>query len=106
MVGAGTNGREKRNLTDSERQAVLQTLLKKANDLKLPKGTIESTATELKVSGATVSRIWNVAKRSYAKGEKAADVSSKIKQNSGRKKQDRTEILEGFNKQVFLSVRH
>lgn len=83
-----------RNLTDETRQSILESLLRLSEDDKLPRGAIQRVADQFKVFRKTVGRIWSRAKECYAKGMKSADVSSRIKGNSGRKRKNRDEIQE------------
>lgn len=90
MVAAGNS---KANLPDSERNAILQTLLSHSEDGKLKTGELSRVADKFKLSTKTISRIWHRAKECWASGMKHADVGSRIKVRSGRKKKDRSETL-------------
>lgn len=87
-------GNSKANLTDEQRNAILQSLLKHSEDGKLEKGVLTRVSEDFKLSTKTVSRIWQRAKECWANGLKTADVRSRIKANSGREKKDRSEALE------------
>lgn len=86
------SGVKSKNLSNEERNAILQTLLVRSNNNKLPKGTIKDVAGEFKVSSKTISRIWARAGQCTSQGMKFANVNSRIKGNSGRKKLCRQEL--------------
>lgn len=82
------------NLTNETRQSILEALLRRFKDNKLPRGAIQDIAEQFNVYRKTVGRIWSRAKECYAKGMNFADVRSRIKGNSGRKRKDRNQIRE------------
>lgn len=84
----------KRNLTDQERNGVLQLLLSVSISGKLPTGAISDTASKFNVSTKTISRIWKRAQNCFDQGMINADVASNIKKKSGRKKLNRIELNE------------
>ena len=77
----------KPNLTDEERNGVVQYLLTQYDGSKINKGAINAAASKFKVSRQTISSIWKEAKMQMQSDTVAIDVSSKIQQNSGRKKE-------------------
>ncbi|KAI3901062.1 hypothetical protein MKW92_028946 [Papaver armeniacum] len=83
-----TSRKPKKNLTDEQRLAIYQFLLKEGNDGRLKKGSASSAAKLFSTSTTTVSRIW---KRSKVCLELSlpVDVSSRMPKKIGRK---RTEI--------------
>ncbi|MCL7044415.1 hypothetical protein MKW94_015575 [Papaver nudicaule] len=83
-----TTTKPQKNLTDEQRVAVYQFLLKESNDGKLKHGSVSSAAKLFSASPRTVSRIW---KRSKECQELSlpVDVSSRMPKKVGRK---RTEI--------------
>jgi hypothetical protein len=83
----------KQNLTDSERDGVLQQLLQRCSDGKLKKGAIGEVAKTFSVCRQTIGKIWKQAKECIESEKVSIDVSSKIQKNSGRKKKDRDLIL-------------
>ena len=83
----------KPNLTDEERNGVVHYLLTQYDGSKINKGAINAAASKFKVSRQTISSIWKEAKMQMQSDTVAIDVSSKIQQNSGRKKRDRDSIL-------------
>ena len=80
------------NLTDGERNGRLQSFLSLSKSGKLPIGAIQETASKFQVVSKAISRIWKRAQEYFSKGLTYAEVSSKIKFKSGRKKKDREEI--------------
>lgn len=79
----------KQNTSDETREAILQSLLLASADKKLPKGQINRTAERFNVSERTVYRIWTKAKIAFKNSEHVIETKSRIKGNSGRKKQNR-----------------
>eukprot|EP00172_Hildenbrandia_rubra_P000415 Plantae.Rhodophyta-Hildenbrandia_rubra.ctg11989.p1 GENE.Plantae.Rhodophyta-Hildenbrandia_rubra.ctg11989~~Plantae.Rhodophyta-Hildenbrandia_rubra.ctg11989.p1 ORF type:complete len:183 (+),score=24.38 Plantae.Rhodophyta-Hildenbrandia_rubra.ctg11989:1-549(+) len=71
------------NLTDSDRNAILQFLLKSHKGDKQRRGAIFDAAEQFQASTRTVSRIWKRAKESYMEGSKYADVRSRKPGRSG-----------------------
>lgn len=81
------------NLTDQQRQALLQFLLDASRDGVLPRGTTPAAMSAFHCSRTTVWRIWDLYKRSRVSKTTAVDVSSRIKSNSGRKGYNKTDLL-------------
>ena len=81
------------NLTDDQRRALYHALLQKSENGKLPKGTMKDLAGKYRVSEKIISRIWPCRKESVQQGAIYADVSSRKKENFGRKKKMDTEQL-------------
>ncbi|GJS04025.1 hypothetical protein Tco_0320533 [Tanacetum coccineum] len=75
----------RKNTTDSERQAIYQSLLEESFNGQLKKGTIGTVASKYKVCKRTVTRIWNHAKFQL-EHELTVDVSSKMPTVVGRKR--------------------
>src|SRR5271170_8028946 len=75
----------KKNLTDAERRAVFEYLLRDSNGWKLKKGSISSASDLFSVSTNTISKIWHQGKNSCQDGS-PADVSARKKGRVGRKK--------------------
>lgn len=92
MTSNDTQEVRKANLTDDERNGVLQSLLSAEKEGKLPKGVIGAVAAKFNVHRHTISRIWTKAKADFKAGMKFADVRSRIKGNSGRKRKNRLEM--------------
>jgi len=78
--------RQKKNLSNDERQAIYEFLLTQSNDGKLKKGSMGAAANLYSASIRTVSRIWHRAILSIANGANSADVSSRIAGTVGRRK--------------------
>lgn len=87
-----SNKTRKRNLTNPERQALFQELLKRSKDGKLQHGTIRETATRFNISERTVSRIWKRGSETATNYLTPGNVDSRKKGNSGRKKKSLSEI--------------
>ncbi|XP_071053572.1 uncharacterized protein [Onthophagus taurus] len=87
---------KKPNLSNEQRQGVLQYLLKNVSNEKLKHGAIKQCSTKFNVCTRTINRIWNTAKQDYNVGSCTANVVSKKKGNSGRKRKDR----EGIKKKI------
>lgn len=77
-----------KQLSNEQRNGILQHLLQLKKGNKLPKGAINETATVFDVSRLTVSKIWREAQKQYQSGLLSADVSSKKRGNCGRKRKD------------------
>ena len=75
-----------KQLTNKQRNGILQYLLALKKGKKLPKGAINETPTVLDVSRLTVSRIWREAQKQYQSAVLCADVSSTKQGNCGRKR--------------------
>jgi hypothetical protein len=76
---------QKPNLTNSERQKIYDLLNRSSFNGKLPRGILSEVSLRFKVKPRTISRIWHQGQESVASG-KEADVCSRIKLKSGRKK--------------------
>ncbi len=83
-----------RNLTDADRQGVVQFLLESSHNGEIPYGQFARTAEKFHCSRWTITRIWDRHKRSKAQHGTYGDASSRIKGNSGRKGFNKEEILE------------
>ncbi|ETL83066.1 hypothetical protein L917_16912 [Phytophthora nicotianae] len=79
------------NLTDDERRRILDELLKQSLGGKLPRGVQARVAREFRCSDASIGRIWHRFCETEAK-DGLGEWKSRIKQNSGRKKQNRDKI--------------
>lgn len=78
-----------KNLSNDERNGVLQSLLLKlTGPHTLERGAVKEVAASFNVSPRTVSRIWAKYRSDRAAGKICADVSSRKKGSSGRKKID------------------
>lgn len=92
-MNCGTGKPKKKNLTNDQRNGILQYLLKRVkNGNCLKRGAIKDAATEFNVCRTTIFHIWKLAKNQYSEGKKFADVSSHMK-NCGRKKKDYTQAI-------------
>jgi hypothetical protein len=76
---------QKPNLTNSQRQKIYDLLNRSSFNGKLPRGILSEVSLRFKVKPRTISRIWHQGQESVASG-KEANVSSRIKLKSGRKK--------------------
>ncbi len=81
-----------RNLTNSERRAIYEYLLRKSDNGKLGYGAIATTSKYFKVCSKTVSNIWKRGNDSKENMTTGSNVDSKIKSSSGRKPNDISEI--------------
>lgn len=88
--------RRKRELTNVERNAILQALLQRSTDYALELGAIKQVSLKFGVGRNTVGRIWKRALDSLANGSNVMEVSSK-KSNCGRKRKCFTEELASFS---------
>ncbi|ETL29837.1 hypothetical protein L916_17086 [Phytophthora nicotianae] len=79
------------NLTDDERRRILDELLKQSVGGKLPRGVQARVAREFRCSDASIGRIWHRFRETEA-NDGLGEWKSRIKQNSGRKKQNRDKI--------------
>lgn len=95
--GSSTHNRPKsKQLTNTERNAILQALLQRSVDGAIPKGGISAVAKQLEVSRQTVSSLWARAKESVKGNGSCMDVSSR-KSKCGRKRKHEnisTELLQ------------
>ena len=92
----GTNDKQRRKkheMTDSERNAVLQALLERSKDRVLHRGAIKQVADLFGIERHTVGRLWSRALSSSHSNLEPMDVSSR-KHRSGRKKKDLSLQLE------------
>lgn len=88
--GSSLNNR-KPNLTNNQRQAILQFLLmhtKPGSADELQHGTINTAASQFQVTRATISNLWKRAKSSKNNGDICMIVDSRKAGNVGRKKID------------------
>ena len=84
----------KPELTDEERERILQLLLQRFDNArgKLQQGAIGDTAISVKLSRRTVSRIWNRARETFAK-DSIYKAPSRKSVRCGRKPKDFSEVL-------------
>lgn len=82
-VATGSLGR---NLSDAERRAIYEFLLKCWNGSKLAHGSFKEAAMKFNVCDRTIRRIWKRGELSLANGNLCADVSSRIPGKKGRPK--------------------
>jgi hypothetical protein len=80
------NNSQKPNLTDLERRFIYQFLSERSHEGKLPKGIAAHLSSKFSVTPRTISRIWQQGQRSISDGLPYANVESRIKFKSGRKK--------------------
>jgi hypothetical protein len=85
MPGLSVNN-PKPNLSDAERDGVVQFLLQRYAGDKLEKGAISEATEKFSVSRRTIGSIWKRPKECMQSGAVSIDARSKIKKNSGRKK--------------------
>nr|XP_022900902.1 uncharacterized protein LOC111413988 [Onthophagus taurus] len=83
---------KKPNLSNEQRQGVLQYLLKNVSNEKLKHGAIKQCSTKFNVCTRTINRIWNTAKQDYNVGSCTANVDLNKKGNTGRKRKEREDI--------------
>lgn len=83
-------------LTDEQRNGILQCLLQLKNGNNLRRGAINETAAKFDVSRLTVSNIWQRAKMQFRSGAISADVSAKKKGNCGRKRKNYTDEIDNI----------
>jgi hypothetical protein len=76
----------KPNLTDKERAIIYSLLKQSAFNGRLPRGVLGEISQRFGVKPRTVSRIWQQGEESIRRGFMYPNVRSKIKFNSGRKK--------------------
>jgi len=98
-----TSNPKKRELSNEDREAILQALLSKSEDGILPRGAIQAISASFEVGRNTVGRIWARAKESVADGSNVMDVSHR-KSQCGRKKKNYSSQMESFS-QLPLSQR-
>ncbi|KAL4162248.1 hypothetical protein PRNP1_002795 [Phytophthora ramorum] len=101
--------RRKPNMTDDERLAMAEFLLKHSQgEARLPRAVITAAAEQFQVHRNTVSRIWNLMKAAMDAGAPTdvvmKQVLSRKRGNCGRKKKDYSAALERV-KQLPLSQR-
>lgn len=77
-----------RNLTDTERQSIVDFLLIQSDNGELKRGQIKETADKFECHRNTISAIWKRYQESISNDDLVGDVASKIKGNSGPKKKD------------------
>jgi hypothetical protein len=94
---------QKPNLTDLERRQIYQILSERSFNGKLPKGIISYLGSEFNVTPRTISRVWKQGQISIASGYPYANVESRIKLKSGRKKTCSSLVLPSQSSQ-FLNV--
>ncbi|KAG3027751.1 hypothetical protein PC128_g633 [Phytophthora cactorum] len=82
----------KPNLTDNERKAVIDELLKLSYNGKLPRGAYAKVGSNMGRDPTTVSSIWKRYASAVAAGVVGGEWTSRIKQNSGRKRKSRDEV--------------
>jgi hypothetical protein len=84
-----------KNLTNEQRRIIYEKLLGASINGHLPRQAMSNAADQFFVHRSTIKRIWDRGQWSSGGGtDAAANVDSFIKPNSGRKKIDRTEILQ------------
>lgn len=79
-----------RNLSDEERDGVVQHLLVHCRDGKLAEGAICDVAQQFTISAKIFSQIWMRARECFASRRENADVSSRIRGRSCRKPSQRS----------------
>lgn len=83
----------RKDLTNTERQAAYQKLLRISRNGKLPHGSITQTAQEFNVSRLTIHRLWKRGQESSSNPRVPANVNSR-KFNSGSKRREVSELQE------------
>lgn len=78
-------GKSSRNLSNNDRRAIYQFLLRKSSNGKLKYGSMAYIAKQFETSTRTVRRIWTAGNQTSATEKIPANVDSKKKGNSGRK---------------------
>lgn len=81
----------RKDLTNSEREAVYHRLLQLSINGKLPRGSITQTAAQFDVSRDTIHRIWKRGQESTSSPSFPANVSNR-KHNSGRKRKEISDL--------------
>ena len=76
----------KPNTTNETRQAILLFLSQRHKNGRLVKGATEEAMQKFGTSGQTIRRIWKRGRNGVLNADISCDVSSKKKDNSGRKK--------------------
>ncbi|KAG3036467.1 hypothetical protein PC121_g273 [Phytophthora cactorum] len=82
----------KPNLTDNDRKAVIDELLKLSYNGKLPRGAYAKVDSNMGRDPTTVSSIWKRYASAVAAGVVGGEWTSRIKENSGRKRKSRDEV--------------
>ncbi|KAG3146438.1 hypothetical protein PC128_g24023 [Phytophthora cactorum] len=82
------------NLSDPQRRCVIDELLKRSIDGELPHEMQRAVARHLGHSCSVAGKIWAHYILSIEAGIVGGEWQSRIKQNSGRKRKDRSEIVE------------
>ncbi|CAN0057340.1 unnamed protein product, partial [Scytosiphon promiscuus] len=103
-AAASSAKRKRKNLSDSDREAVLRTLLGCSRDGKVPRGDFEVVGEKFGTTRHTTSRLWKRYQAELALGESNPSVSCRRKGNAGRKPKDLEPFKEGL-KQVPLTAR-
>ncbi|KAH7835464.1 hypothetical protein Vadar_026303 [Vaccinium darrowii] len=85
MENSSIYSKSKRNLTNEQRYAILETLLIRTQRGKLKRGSIQEIAASFSVHTATIARIWRQGKAAITTGE-LIDVASKMPTRVGRKR--------------------
>jgi hypothetical protein len=98
------NKSQKPNLTDLERRQIYQILSGCSFNGKLPKGIVSHLGSEFNVTPRTISRIWKQGQISITSGLPYADVESKIKFKSGRKKFCSSLVLKSQRSQFLKDI--
>ncbi|KAG2798990.1 hypothetical protein PC129_g14837 [Phytophthora cactorum] len=82
------------NLSDPQRRCVIDELLKRSINGELPHGTQRAVTRHFGHSCSVVGKIWVRYTLSIEAGIVGGEWQSQIKQNAGRKRKDRSEIVE------------
>ncbi|ETV74117.1 hypothetical protein H257_11082 [Aphanomyces astaci] len=90
----------KTHLDHDERRSIYESLLAVSSSGILPRGAIVKLARQHNCHPDTVKRVWAGGQSSIREGHISADVSSKIRGNSGRKKTRTSEEIEDAIRQV------
>ncbi|KAE9054775.1 hypothetical protein PF005_g33232 [Phytophthora fragariae] len=82
----------KANLSDMERRAIVDELLKLSNNGELPRDAYSRVGAHVARDPTTVSTIWKRYAAAVEAGVPGGEWSSRVKRNSGRKRKDREEV--------------
>jgi transposase-like protein len=83
---------QKSRLTDAERRAIVNLLLRATVDGIVPHGAVYSIARQFDRHPTSIGRVWDRHLGSETAGVVGGDSSSRVKANSGRKQRNRDEI--------------
>jgi hypothetical protein len=93
---------QKPNLTDRERESIYSQLSQYSVNGKLPRGLLGEISSQFGVKPRTISRIWHQGQESIRQGFKSANVCSRIKFNSGRKKSYTGSVIKLYQDNLSL----